>query len=210
MRRVLPVVVALLALVGVGASVHHYMDEPYNRGFTQFPWITAVHVTLGGLYLALAPLQFVPRIRARAIGYHRRAGRVLVAIGLLVGASAFFIAVVIPFSGLPEQLIVGGFALFFTGALARGFLSIRAGQVDLHREWMMRAFSIGLGIATMRLIFIPALIAVGSPTDAQVRLLSIVSFTLAFIIQVAAAELWIRHTRPHSRGVAAQPARSPA
>jgi hypothetical protein len=83
----LGVVVGFLALVGVGASVAHYLQEPYNPGFLDFPTIVAVHLVLGGLYLSLAPFQFVRRIRSRHLAYHRRVGRFLVAIGMVVGVT---------------------------------------------------------------------------------------------------------------------------
>ncbi len=99
MRLPLGVVVGFLALVGVGASATHYLQEPYNPGFLQFPTIVALHVVLGGVYLALAPFQFVGRIRSRHLGYHRRAGRIFVAVGLVAGVTGLFLGLVIPFSG---------------------------------------------------------------------------------------------------------------
>jgi hypothetical protein len=105
LRWPLGVVVGLLALVGVGASATHYLQEPYNPGFLQYPTIVAFHVVLGGIYLALAPLQFVRRLRSRHPGYHRWAGRGLVSIGLVVGATALFMGFVIPFSGWGERVI---------------------------------------------------------------------------------------------------------
>jgi uncharacterized membrane protein len=156
-RWPLGVAVGFLALVGVGASVTHYLQEPYNPGFLEYPAIVAVHVVLGGVYLALAPFQFVKRIRSRHPGYHRWVGRMLVSIGLVVGATALFMGLVIPFSGWGERVIIGLFGGLFLLALGKGFVHIRAGQVALHREWMIRAFAIGLSIATMRLIFVPAL-----------------------------------------------------
>jgi undecaprenyl pyrophosphate phosphatase UppP len=81
----LGVVVGFLVFVGVGASVAHYLQEPYNPGFLDFPTVVALHVVLGGVYLALAPFQFVRRIRSRHLGYHRRVGRLLVATGVVVG-----------------------------------------------------------------------------------------------------------------------------
>jgi len=42
------------------------------------------------------------------------------------------------------------FALFFLFALANAWRHIRRREVVLHREWMIRAFSIGLAIATIR------------------------------------------------------------
>src|SRR5215216_7076741 len=153
----LGVAVGFLALIGVGASVAHYVQEPYNPGFLEYPIIVAVHVVLGGLYLTLVPFQFVRRIRSRHLRYHRRVGRILVSIGLVVGVTALFMGLVIPFFGWGERVIIGLFGTVFLVALTTGFLHVRAGRVALHREWMMRAFAVGLSIATQRLIFFPAL-----------------------------------------------------
>jgi hypothetical protein len=92
-------------------------------------------------------------------------------------------------------MVNGLFALWFLFALGKGITHIRANRMALHREWMIRAFAIGLGIATMRLIFIPALIAAGEPDHQQIATLSIVSFTIAFVGHAIFAEVWIRRTR---------------
>jgi hypothetical protein len=147
--RLLGVAVGFLALVGVGASAAHYLQEPYNAGFLDFPNIVALHVVLGGVYLALAPRQFVRRIRSRHLGYHRRVGRLLVAIGV-VGVTALLMGLVIPFSGWPERVVVGLFGSLFLFALVKGFVHVRTGRVALHGEWMIRDFAIGLAIATQR------------------------------------------------------------
>ena len=198
MRWTMFVAVGFLALVGVGASAAHYLRAPYNPGFLEFPVATALHVILGGVYLALAPFQFAKRIRSRHLGYHRWAGRVLVPIGLLVGAAGVFMAVVIPAAGWSERVVVGSFGLLFLLALGKGFLHVRAGRVAMHREWMIRAFAIALAIATTRLISVPALLIVGIHTDGQVATLVIVSFTVAFVVHALLAEAWIRATRRRS------------
>ena len=195
-RRILAVSVAFLALVGVAASATHYLQEPYNPGFLRFPTVVALHVVLGGVYLALAPLQFVKRIRSRHLGYHRWAGRLLVAIGVVVGVTALFMGLVIPKGGWPERVVIGIFGAVFLVALVRGFLHVRAGRVALHREWMIRAFTIGLAIATARLIFFPALIiTMTDPTDRRFGTLLAASLAVAFVVHVSVAELWIRATR---------------
>jgi uncharacterized membrane protein len=191
----LVVVVGFLALVGIGASATFYLREPYNPGFLEFPAIVALHVGLGGVYLALAPFQFVKRIRFRHLAYHRRAGRVLVAIGLVLGATALFMGLVIPFSGWAERVIIGLFGSFFVVALVKGFVHIRAGRVSLHREWMIRAFAIGLSIATQRLIFVPAFFLVADPALEQARAISAAAFLAAFVAHAGVAEVWIRLTR---------------
>ena len=205
MRWLLSVLVAFLAVIGIRASVFHYLSDPYNPGFLEFPTITALHVILGAVYLALAPFQFVSRLRSRWLGYHRWAGRLLVAVGFVVGMTALFMALVIPFSGWWERVVIGFFGGLFLVALGRGFLHIRAGRTARHREWMIRALAIALAIATMRLIFIPTTFMVfasahqrgTAPTFQQIATLSIVSFLLAFVLHSALAELWIRSTRRH-------------
>jgi uncharacterized membrane protein len=195
MRWLLGVAVGFLVLLSVGASAAHYLQEPYNPSFLRFPTIVALHVVLGGVYLALAPFQFVRRIRSRHPAYHRRAGRLLVAIGVVVGSTALFMGLVIPFSGWPEQVVIGLFGGLFLLALVKGLVLVRAGRVALHREWMMRAFAIGLSIATVRMIFIPALLVVADPTNGQIAALSVASFAAAFVLHASVAEIWIHATR---------------
>ncbi|MDF2703128.1 MAG: putative rane protein [Rubrobacteraceae bacterium] len=195
MRWLLGAVVGFLALVGIIASATHYLQEPYNPGFREYPVIVALHVVLGGVYLALAPFQFVKRIRSRHPGYHRWVGRMLVSIGLVVGATALFMGLVIPFSGWIERAYIGLFGTFFLLALIQGFLHVRAKRVALHREWMIRAFAIGLAVATMHLIFVPAIIVVADPTQSQLQALSAASFLVAFVVHASVAEAWIRLTR---------------
>jgi uncharacterized membrane protein len=188
--------------VGVGASVTHYFQEPYNPGFLEYPTLVAWHVVLGGVYLGLALFQFVGQIRSRHPGYHRRMGRVLVAIGLVVGATALFMGLVIPFSGWPERVVIGLFGCMFVVAIVKGFVHVRDGPVALHMEWMIRAFAIGLSITTMRLAFVPALLVMDDPTDGQIAVLSNASFAAAFAVHMLAAEAWIRLTRGSIAGIA--------
>ena len=201
----LGVVVGFLALVGVGASAAHYLQEPYNPGFLDFPTVVALHVVLGGVYLALAPFQFVRRIRSRHLGYHRRVGRLLVAIGVVVGVTALLMGLVIPFSGWPERLVVGLFGSLFLFALVKGFVHVRTGRVALHRERMIRAFAIGLAIATQRVLFFPAImITMADPSDGRFGTLLVAALAVAFVVHISVAELWIRATRRSSASKAGE------
>jgi hypothetical protein len=102
---------------------------------------------------------------------------------------------IIPFSVWIERAYVGVFGLLFLVALAQGFLHVRAGRMGLHREWIIRAFSIGLSIATQHLIFIPALLVVAEPSLEQLKTLSVASFLVVFVAHVSFAEVWIRFTQ---------------
>jgi uncharacterized membrane protein len=199
MQRVMSIVVGFLAVIGIAASVAHYLQEPYNPGFLELPVVNTLHIILGAAYLAFAPFQFVKRVRTRWLNYHRWAGRVLVVIGLVVGFTALVMGFVIPFSGWSESIEMAVFGSLFLFALVKGFVDIRAGRVAQHREWMIRAFAIGLAIATMRLIFIPALLLTVDPTEERIARLSIMAFTIAFVLHSLLAELWIRVTREQTR-----------
>jgi uncharacterized membrane protein len=194
-RLPLAAVVGFLAFVGVAASATFYLREPANEGFLDFPTVLALHVVLGAFYLLFAPFQFVKRIRSRHLGYHRRMGRILVAVGVVVGVTALFIGLVIPFSGWAEGVLIALFGSLFVFALGKGFVHVRAGRVALHREWMIRAFAIALAIATQRLIFIPSLLVVGDPTHGQIVTLSIAAWSAALVVHSSLAEAWIRLTR---------------
>ena len=191
----LPFIIGFLALSGIGGSIFFFTHEPNNQGFIDYPNITNFHVIPGAIYLALAPFQFSATLRKRSLNTHRFAGRVLSAIGLVVGATALFLGLIVPYSGVSEQLVIGFFGVLFLFSIVRGFLYIRSKEIALHREWMMRAFAIGLSIATMRLIFIPALIIVGNPTRQETEMLSIIAFTIAFVLHCSISEIWIRTTR---------------
>lgn len=194
-KTVLAVIVIFLALSGVGGSVFFFTHEPNNQAFVDHPTITAFHVILGAVYLAMAPLQFSSKLRSKHLDFHRWSGRLLVPVGLIIGAAALFFGLIAPYSGLPEQIIIGIFGSFFLFSLIRGYQCVRAKQINEHREWMIRAFAIGLSIATMRLIFIPALIVNGNPSVEDAQRLSIIAFTLAFALHSGFAEYWIRSTR---------------
>ena len=218
MRTFLTAVVALLVAIGAAASVAYFYHPLFNSRFAEFPAITRFHVILGGIYLALAPLQFLTGSRRRALGYHRAAGRVLVAAGIVVGITATFILLVIPGgSFIPggawkEQVLVTPFAVFFVIALGTSLRHIRAGRVALHREWMIRAFAVGLAIATQRVFFVigrMAIVGHRKATAVEIVYIMLVAFVAAFFVHVAVAEAWIRTGRPRRRMVDSAPAYAP-
>jgi hypothetical protein len=68
---------------------------------------------------------------------------------------------------------------------------------------MIRAFAIGLAIATDRLIIVAMLILLlgdleAEPTRAQSEAIAISAFTVAFTVHAVLAEIWIRATRRRS------------
>ena len=160
------------------------------------------HLSLGAVYLALALPQFLPGLRARRPRLHRACGAVAVAAGIVAGSTAIVIGIAFPFSGFSETAVTLPFALLFLVSLGRALWLARAGRFALHREWMIRALAVGTSIATMRLVFVPALLLLGEPSDERARELSTPSFAIAFALHVAVAEFWIRRTRRGTSGSA--------
>jgi hypothetical protein len=74
-------------------------------------------------------------------------------------------------------------------------LSIRQGKVAQHREWMIRAFAIGLAVATARPIN-GAFFATRSITHLTPHDFFGTAFWLAFTVHLIAAEVWINYARP--------------
>jgi hypothetical protein len=192
LRKLLNIVVVFLVIIGVGAAAAHYFIPPANPGFLIYPLIVALHVIPAGIWMALAPFQFVKRIRSRWLNYHRWAGRLLVALGLAFGVTGLFMGVVIPTAGWPEGVIVGVGGALLLVALGKGFLHIRARQILLHREWMIRAFAITLALSTVRLIEIPAMIVIGLQA---LNMIIIIANLVAFTLHIGLAEVWIRTSR---------------
>lgn len=167
----------------------------FDSSFAAHPRKTLLHVVPGGLFLALAPLQFSSRLRTRHLRLHRWSGRVLVAAGLASGLNGLYFGLLMPFGGAPEAIAIALFGGLFVLALVRGFVAIRRHDRAGHREWMIRAFAIALGIATVRLLGAIFDLALAPAGVAPVTVF-LLSVWLGWIATVGAAELWIRRTRP--------------
>ena len=164
--------------------------------------LTRVHVLGGALFLGLAPLQFWSRLRARHPTLHRWSGRLLVADAFASTGASLYFALAVPFGGAAETIAILTFGCVFLFSLARAVVAIRRRQVARHREWMIRAFAVAVGISTVRLVGMvldPPLTLLGF-TAVQVF---VVSVWTGWVLTLAAAEGWIRSTRPAPAAVAA-------
>ena len=164
----------------------------FDRWFAAHPAHTLAHVVLGGLFLALAPLQFSSRVRERYVRFHRWSGRALIFAALTVGLSGLSLGAIFPYGGRAAAAAVFVAGTVFLFALVSAFKAIRRGDVARHREWMIRMFSIGLGIATVRVVGL----LLGVVTRSSFSELAGTAFWVGWLSTFAVAELWIRYTRP--------------
>jgi uncharacterized membrane protein len=166
-----------------------------DRRFAVNPLATLLHVLPGGIFLVLAPLQFSSRIRDRHIQFHRWSGRILVLAALVVAVAGLYFGLLMPYGGLGEAAAVAFFGGLFVVAVVRAFLAIRRRQVARHREWMIRAFAIAIGISTVRVVGAIFDITL-TPMGLRPPAVFVLSLWTGWCITLGAGELWIRYTRP--------------
>lgn len=196
--RVDPVRALLLASLGITdplAAQRPAEVQRFDGPFAAHPRLTLLHVVPGGLFLALAPLQFSSRLRDRHRRLHRWSGRLLVLTAVVSVLPGLYFGLLMPFGGGIEAIAIAVFGGLFLAAIGRAVVAIRTGRVELHREWMIRAFAIAIGIATVRVwgtVFDLAL----TPLAVSPRDVFVMSVWTGWITTLGAAELWIAYTRP--------------
>lgn len=174
-------------------------DDDLAEKYVAHPWIAYGHMVPGVLYLLGAPLQLSHRFRSRHYTLHRRLGRVLLACALLSGVLSVVLGIVFAWGRGAETSATLVYGSWFVVCLTLAFRAIRAGHVAQHRRWMVRAFAVGVGVATIR-------IWVGLFTGVQLGLLGMsgetmplratfgIAFWLGLSMHVAFAEWWLRRT----------------
>jgi uncharacterized membrane protein len=178
----------LVLLFGIGASP---ATQALDAGFARHPMLTFVHVLPGVLFMVLGPFQFIPAIRARRLWQHRWSGRLFVASGCVIGVSALAMSWQMSIGGANETAATTLFAIAFLFSLTKAFWHIRHRQIVQHREWMLRTFGIGLGIATTR----PIVGAFFATRNLAPQEFFGIAFWLGFSLTALAAEVWINVTR---------------
>jgi FtsH-binding integral membrane protein len=178
--------------VGGALSAAEVRDiAAYDSAFASHPLLTVLHIAPGPIFLVLAPLQFSSRIRTRHLRLHRWSGRVLVLLALVAGVSGLLLVPHFSFTGSAASWAALVFGTLFVVAILRAFVAIRRRDVVRHREWMIRAFSIAIGISVVRIV--GGLLVVASRAE-PFDILGW-SFWIGWLVSFAAGEWWIRRSR---------------
>jgi uncharacterized membrane protein len=113
-----------------------------------------LHIVGGLLALVLGPFQFLSGVRARWPGLHRWVGR-LYLLGIALGGFGGLYMATYAYTGLVATLGFSALALLWlvTGAMA--LVTIRRGEVALHRRWMLRNFALTFAAVTLRVELTP-------------------------------------------------------
>jgi uncharacterized membrane protein len=167
--------------------------QAFDRPFAEHRVMTYLHVVPGAAFLLLAPLQFVSRLRNRHLAFHRSMGRILILSGLATAVPAFFFGLLTPYGGAAEAVIIAAYGALFVLSLMRAWIAIRRRRIDAHREWMIRAFGVAIGISVVRVV--GALLDVATaPYGPSPPAMLVLALGLGFSLAAGFAELWIRRT----------------
>jgi amino acid transporter len=120
-------------------------------------------------------------------------GILLVICALIIGASALVMSFTMNIGGANETAATSLFAIAFLICLLKAYTYARRREIGRHREWMIRTFGIGLGVATIRPI-VGIFFAFRRLTPHE---FFGIAFWFGFTITLVAAEAWIDYTRYH-------------
>jgi uncharacterized membrane protein len=166
----------------------------FDERYAAHPVAALLHIVPGGILLVLAPLQFVSRIRNRYLSYHRWSGRILILAAFVSTMAGAYFGLLMPYGGPGEAAVIALFGGLFLAALTRAYVAIRRRQVESHREWMIRAFAIAIGISTVRVVS-AVFDAAFTPAGLSPRDLFVLSLLTGWTVTLGAGELWIRYSR---------------
>lgn len=183
-----PLVAGAVRIVGLAGDAG---ITPQNARFFASPLPIVLHVVSAALFCGVGAFQFAPGFRRRRPAWHRIAGRVLVAAGLISGLSGLWMTLFYP-RAPGDGLLLDGFRLVFGTAMVVSIVlslaAILRRDVARHRAWMIRGYAIGLGAGTQALVTLPWVLLVGTPDVLERALL----LGAGWVINVAFAEWIIR------------------
>jgi len=191
----IPAIAGTLRLVELFGGPHLL---PANVRMTAFPAPVVVHIVSALLYAALGAFQFSTGLRRRFPVWHRRAGRVLVVLGLAVALSALWMTLFYPRqpgTGALAYLFRLAFGAGMAAAILLGLAAIRRRDVPHHKAWMTRAYALALGAGTQTFTQ-----GIGHALFGTSAITTDLSLGAGWIINLAIAEVVLRRHAGHRRG----------
>ena len=170
---------------------------PSDARFAASPVPLVVHIVASVTYAVLGASQFSARLRRRRPGWHRRAGRILVVIGLAVALSGLWMTLAYPRKEGTGEILWVTRLLVASGmgaSVLLGLAAIRRRDVPRHRAWMTRAYALALGAGTQAFT-----VGLGEAAFGAGVVRTDLMMAAAWVVNLAVAEWLIR--RPAVRRI---------
>ncbi|MFN4203948.1 MAG: DUF2306 domain-containing protein [Tabrizicola sp.] len=165
LATLLPILLALVQVVQIPLGS---LPEDSLR-LTATPILHFLHVLGGATFAILGPIQFGRALLPRFGRLHRVLGRVFVATGAMISFSSLGLLWHFPDTYSPA--ISSGRLVFGIGlavALLMAMHAIAARDHLRHRNWMIRAYTIGIGATAVTMVFFPIYLLTGEPPQGLV------------------------------------------
>ncbi|WP_155370174.1 DUF2306 domain-containing protein [Catellatospora vulcania] len=137
-------------------------DAGLAAGYAGRPaWVHVVfytHIVGGGIALAVSPLQFAARVRARLPQVHRAVGRVAVT-AMLFGGAAGLVLAPMNQAGPVGTAGFGALAVLWSWFAAAALRAARRRDFAAHRRWAVRAFAMTYAGVMLRLWLVVLMVA---------------------------------------------------
>lgn len=109
-----------------------------------------LHFLGGATVIIVGAFQFNSRFRNRHINLHRWFGRIYVT-GILIGGLAALNLAFYSTGGVVAHFGFGLLALCWLATTYVAYRHVRAGNITLHQQWMIRSYALTLAAVTLRL-----------------------------------------------------------
>lgn len=158
-------VMTLLAFVLFGTTMIYWNFSPdvnfllTKQDLVYNPvWRTAfyIHIFGGMLSIATGPLQFIKKLRERSLNAHRIIGKIYVSSILLIAAPTGFYMAFYANGGVAASLGFVFMSVLWFYTTFMGLHTVRTGQINQHKAWMIRSYAVTFSAVTLRL-WVPVL-----------------------------------------------------
>jgi hypothetical protein len=137
-----------------------------------------VHALGGAIALVVGALQFSTRLRQRFPALHRLLGRFYLASVSIAGPVAVYLQITHGIATMATETAVQASLWVMTALMA--FVAVRNRNFEVHRQWMMRSYSITMIFVVFRIIL--ALPVVAPTTDLGAERLGWVLIICALLV----------------------------
>jgi uncharacterized membrane protein len=161
-----------------------HASSPLRERYAPIWWLMLLHGVPGATALFLGVFQFSARLRQRHLQWHRVMGRIYVGSVFIAAPAAVIVSIKLPAPTLLLASIIQAGGWIVTTATA--LYCVRTGQIQQHREWMIRSYPFAMVFVVVRAIdAIPAVARAGDMTFVAVvwGVIAVAAFLPSFLIE---------------------------
>lgn len=151
--------IALVSLRYFILSPEAATGEPLAQRFAQYITPLLFHAGGGAIALFLGAWNFWGVFRNKYLDLHRWLGRIYL-LAVFVGGTAGLYLALTAFGGLPTRIGFSTLAVLWLATAVMAYLRIRQGDVQAHREWVIRSYALTFSAVMLRL-WLPLFFSLG-------------------------------------------------